>query len=279
MIFSTIQDFTEAWRIFEYDYIYIDGIFFISWVLILIRNKKWNPLKFGIFTSIIIYFIDAVFWWTLPAGSNYPPGTTIREYWIGGVKVPTNYDSHFWPKFGADFMMIFSYSIFIFPWLWIMFENFVKRNKREIVFYTVFFFTAWFLTPFLSFLLPIDDTIVETVRHMNTQFITWIVNASCGYILLFIIYGTNWFRSKDLKVIGFIFILGILGSFFMEFPLFITGIRPTGILFLLYELAILFNQGAPYLYILYDKIFPFLNDKILKRKRKTEKELEVPTTI
>lgn len=275
----TFQGFNEAWRKFQYDYIYIDGIFFIIWVFILIRKKKWNPLKFGIFTGIIIYFIDAVFWWFLPAGSNYPPGTTIREYWIGGIKVPTSYESYFWQKFGADFMMIFSYSMFIFAWIWIMFENYIKRNYKEILFFTGFFFTAWMMTPILSFLLPIDDTLVETVRHMDTQILAWLINASCGYLLLFLIYGTNWFNSKDLKVIGFVFILGVLGSFFMEFPLFITRIRPTGIVFLLYELIILFNQGAPYLYILYDKIFPLLNETILKRKRNLEKELEISAII
>jgi hypothetical protein len=273
------QSFYEAWRIFEYDYIYIDAVFLIIWISILIKKKKWNPLKFGILISIAIYFIDAVFWWTLPAGPNYPPGTTIREYWIGGVKVPTSYGSYFWPKFGSDFMMIFSYSIFIFPWVWIVFENFVKKNLKEILILTSIFFGAWMLTPIFSFLLPIDDTIVETVRYMNTQALVWLINASVGYLLLVIIYGTNLFKSKDIKVIGFVFILGCLGSFFMEFPLFITGIRPTGILFLLYEIIILFNQGAPYLYIIYDKILPFLSEKILKREahynKETNKSIEV----
>lgn len=279
MLNITFQGFNEAWRRFQYDYIYIDGIFFIIWVFILIKKKKLKPLKFGIFTGIIVYFIDAVFWWFLPAGTNYPPGTTIREYWIGGVKVPTTYGGYFWQKFGADFMMTFSYSMFIFAWIWIMFENYVKRNYKEILFYTTFFFAAWMITPILSSLLPIDDTIVETVRHMDTQMITWFVNASIGYLILILIYGTNIFKSKDWNVILFVFILGCLGSFFMEFPLFITGIRPTGILFLLYELIILFNQGAPYLYILYDKIFPLLNKKILKRKRKIEKELDIKALI
>lgn len=279
MLNITFQGFNEAWRRFQYDYIYIDGIFFIIWVFILIKKKKLKPLKFGIFTGIIVYFIDAVFWWFLPAGTNYPPGTTIREYWIGGVKVPTSYGGYFWQKFGADFMMTFSYSMFIFAWIWIMFENYVKRNYKEILFYTTLFFAAWMITPILSSLLPIDDTIVETVRHMDTQMITWFVNASIGYLILILIYGTNIFKSKDWNVIIFVFILGCLGSFFMEFPLFITGIRPTGILFLLYELIILFNQGAPYLYILYDKIFPLLNKKILKRKRKIEKELEITALI
>lgn len=270
MLSLIFQDFNEAWRKFEYDYIFIDGIFFLLWLGLLIKKKKWKPIKFGVITSIIVYFIDAVFWWNLPANANYPPGTTIREYWIGGVKVPKALGEYFWPKAGADFMMCISYSMFIFPWLWIVFENFVKKNAKEITIFTGVFFSSWFLTPFLSFWLPINNTIVETVRHMDTQMIVWIVNVIIGYTLLSLIYGTNKFGKKNLKYIAYVFIIGCLGSFFMEFPLFITGIRPTGIEFLIFEIIILFNQGAPYLFIAYDivlpKVFAILKEKFSKKK-------------
>jgi len=275
MLNMIFQGFNEARRRFEYDYIYIDALFLTIWITILIKKKKWNPLKFGLLTGFIVYFIDCILWWNLPAGSNYPPGTTIREYWIGGLKVPTSLGNYFWPKFGADFMMTFSYSMFIFSWIWIMFENYVKKNLKEIIGYTLLFFTAWTLTPFLSLIIPLNNTVVETVRHMDTQILVWQINASIGYLLLFLIYGTNRFKSKDLRVIGFVFVLGCLGSFFMEFPLFISGIRPTGITFLLYEVIILFNQGAPYLYILYDKIFPWLSYKIKNRNLNSKKDIEL----
>lgn len=273
MLNMIFQGFNEARRRFEYDYIYIDALFLIIWITILIKKKKWNPLKFGLLTGFIVYFIDCILWWNLPAGSNYPPGTTIREYWIGGLKIPTSLGNYFWPKFGSDFMMTFSYSMFIFSWIWIMFENYVKRNLKEIIGYTLLFFTAWTLTPFLSLILPLNNTIVETVRHMDSQILVWQVNVGIGYLLLFLIYGTNWFKSKDLRVIGYVFVLGCIGSFFMEFPLLISGIRPTGIIFLLYEVVILFNQGAPYLYILYDKIFPWISYKI--KNRIPDKEIEM----
>jgi len=250
------QSFNEAWRRFEYDYIFIDSIFFLIWLSILIKKKKWNPIKFGFITAIIVYFIDAIFWWNLPANANYPPGTTIREYWIGGTKVVKGYSEYFWGKFGADFMMCFSYSMFIFPWLWIMFKNYAKKNYKEILLYTGLFFSAWFLTPIISIVLPINNTIVETVRHMDTQMIVWIINVIVGYSILSLIYGTNIFGRKNPKYIWYTFIIGALGSLFMEFPLFITGIRPTGIEFLLFEIVILFNQGAPYLFIAYDIVIP-----------------------
>ena len=58
----------------------------------------------------------------------------------------------------------------------------------------------------------------------------------------------------------------------MEFPLLISGIRPTGILYLIYDTILMFNQGVPYLYIAYDKVLPWLRVKI---KKDTYNELEI----
>ena len=85
MLTSDFESFKEAKRVFEYDYIFIDALFFILWVLILIKNRKWKSLKFGIITGLIVYFIDALWWWNLPAGSNYSASTYVREYWIGKI--------------------------------------------------------------------------------------------------------------------------------------------------------------------------------------------------
>ncbi len=261
MINDFFESFKQARRLFEYDYIFIDGVFLTIWLAFLIKCKKWAPIKFGIITGFLIYTIDAIAWFNIPAGSTYPSGTYIREYWIGGIYMPRPLGDYFWIKFGADFMMTFSYSMFAFGWLWIMFENFVKKNKREIVLFTSLFFGFWLLTPFLSFWLPIDDTIVDTVRYMDTQITIWITNVVIGYSILFLIYGTNKFNCKNPKIILYVMIIGCLESFFMEFPLLISGIRPTGILFLFFEVFILFNQGAPYLYILFDKVIPMLSHK------------------
>lgn len=266
MLQIDLESFKEAKRTFEYDYIIFDLIFYLIWIGALIKKKKWNALKAGIVTGFLVYLIDAVIWWNSPAGNNYSPGTYIREYWIGGIQMPHPLAEYFWLKFGADFMMCISYSIFAFAWLWIMFENIEKRNYKEMFFFTALYFGVWMLIPFLSFLIPINDTIVYTVRHMDALLVVWITNVFIGYIFLTLIYGTNWFGSKDLKVIGYVFVIGCLESFFMEFPLFISGIRPTGILFLLYEVLFLFNQGAPYLYVLYDKILPWLGQKMKKKE-------------
>jgi len=273
---SLFESFNQAIREFEYDYIFIDSIFLTIWIAILIKYKKWKPIKFGIFTGFTLYFIDCIVWFNVSAGSNYPPGTFLREYWIGGTYMPRPLGDFFWIKFGADFMMTFSYAMFAFGWLWIMFENFVKRNSKEILMFTVVFFTSWLLIPFLSFVIPLNDTLVESVRYMDTQMVVWMVNFLVGYLILYLIYGTNKFGSKNPKIVLYVFIVGCIGAFFMEFPLLISGIRPTGILYLSYSTILMFNQGAPYLYIAYDKVLPWIISKI---KKKVPKEIEITIQI
>ena len=276
MLNSLFESFNQAIREFEYDYIFFDSIFLAIWIAILVKYKKWKPIKFGIFTGFILYFIDCIVWFNVSAGSNYPPGTFLREYRIGGVYMPRPLGDYFWIKFGADFMMTFSYAMFAFGWLWIMFENFVKRNSKEILMFTIVFFTSWLLIPFLSFGIPLNDTLVESVRYMDTQMVVWMVNFLVGYLILYLIYGTNKFGSKNPKIVLYVFIVGCIGAFFMEFPLLISGIRPTGILYLSYSTILMFNQGAPYLYIAYDKVLPWV---IAKIKKKAPKEIEITIQI
>ncbi len=246
------EEFYQARRVFQYDYIYFDAFFLLIWLALLIRNKEYKALIFGAVISPIIYLIDAYIWWNSSAGPAHPPGTHIREYWIGGVQVPRPQGAYLWPKFGADFMMTISYALYAFPWLYIMFRNLRKGTlfSKEVLIYTVVWVAAWFLVPLLSILLGIDDTPVQAVRYMNSQFNGWIINLFIGYGLLAIIY------RKNLKLVAYLLGIGALGAFIMEVPLYVFGIRPTGILFIIFEGLFLLNQGVPYLFLTVDKILP-----------------------
>jgi hypothetical protein len=272
LLHNFFETFTQAIREFEYDYIFVDSVFLTIWIAILIKYKKWKPLKFGVFTGFLVYFIDCIVWFNLPAGPNYPTGTYIREYWIGGIYMPRPLGDYFWLKFGADFMMTFSYAMFAFGWLWIMFENFAKRNLKEILVFTLLIFTFWMLIPLFSLLIPLNNTQVRSIRYMDTQMIAWSINLIAGYVFLSLIYGTKKFGSRKPKTILYVFVVGCIGAFFMELPLLIFGIRPTGILFLLYNVLFMFNQGAPYLYVIYDKILPGLFVKI---KKSSHEEIKI----
>ena len=263
--------FLDVERSFQYDYIFFDAMLLLIWLFFVIKYKKWKALKVSIIFSILVYIIDGVIWWNTPWGS----GKFIREYWFGSPEIAVQHP--FDPnmllnllKFGSDFMMTISYSLYAFTWLWIIFENIEKRDKKEIILFTSLFFGLWLILPWISILIPLYDLPVRTVRHMDTQLIVWIVNVIIGYALLTLIYGTNIFKRKNSKIVFYVFIIGCTESFFMEFPLFISGIRPINPFFLVYEVFFLFNQGAPYLYILYDIIFPYLikkKNEILNRSK------------
>jgi hypothetical protein len=251
------EEFYQARRVFQYDYIYIDAFFLLVWLILLLKNKEYKALLFGLINAPIIYFIDAYIWWNSPAGNGFPPGTFIREYWIGGTQVPHPLGSFWLLKFGADFMMTISYTLFTFPWLYIVFRNIRQRTllSKEVVRYTLIWIAMWFLTPLLSTLLPINNMPVEAVRHMNSQFSVWIVNLIIGYGLLVIVYRNN------LRIVLSLLGVGVLGALIMEMPLYLFRIRPTGILFVIFEGFFLLNQGVPYLFLLVDKLIPAFQRK------------------
>lgn len=258
---------TEIARDFQYDYIFFDAILLAFWILFVIKKKKIFPLKASIVTAAITYFIDAVIWWNTPSSI---PGVNIREYriWdIFGVELDPSSGIFILAKFGADFMMTISYSLFAFTWVFIMFESWKNRNKRDMMVYSLFIFSAWMIVPWLSKLIPLYDARVWCIRHMDTQIVAQIVTVIAGFVLMSVLYGTSRFNSKDPKVILYVFLVGCFQGFIMEFPLWISGIRPTGLDLLIYETIILANQGAPYLYVIWDKILPLLKSWNEKRKK------------
>jgi hypothetical protein len=53
----------------------------------------------------------------------------------------------------------------------------------------------------------------------------------------------------------------------MEFSLLVTGVRPPKVDVLVYETLILTNQGIPYLYVIREKILPWLvRDRVQERR-------------
>jgi hypothetical protein len=222
-------------------------------------NREYRPLLFGLAIAPMIYFIDAVIWWNSSAGDSYIAGTFIREYWIGGVQVPHPLGAYRWLKFGADFMMTISYALYAFPWLAIVLGELRRQQwlSKRVIGYTALWFGSWMTVPLLSAVLPIDDTRVEAVRHMNTQLPFWIINLIVGYGLLLLIY-----RREFQKVLR-IFCVGVVCALIMEIPLYVFRIRPTGIVFLLFEGLILLNQGVPYVFLFLDKVMPDLRRRKL----------------
>ncbi|MBD3227574.1 MAG: hypothetical protein GF329_05230 [Candidatus Lokiarchaeota archaeon] len=245
---------SEIAREFDYDYIIFDAIFLGIFLILLIQQKKFKPLAIGGITAILTYIIDAGFWYNIPSSI---PGKNIREYIISYEGVPFTGIQFNVLKFGCDFMMTISYSLVAFSWVWIMFESWNKKRYKDMIFWTSLLFGGWMIIPWLSILFNLNQINVWTIRHMDTQVLIQIIVVLVAYIIMIILY-----IKKDPKVILYIFFIGCFQAFAMEFPLLISGIRPTGFELLIYETLILTNQGVPYLYIIYREIIPRLNKKL-----------------
>lgn len=89
---------------------------------------------------------------------------------------------------------------------------------------------------------------------MESQVWLQILVVIAGYVLLVAL-------RYDWKTILYVFGIGCLLSFMIEFSLFISGIRPPSIPVLVYETLILTNQGVPYVFVIWDRILPLLAKK------------------
>jgi hypothetical protein len=215
-------------RRFELDYLVLDALFLVIYVLVLVRQQRFAALRAGVICGLFFYLIDGVIWYR----------TGVREY---ALPAP-------WAKHLVDFMMDISYGIVGFGWVWIAFE---RRNSRDVASWTAILFAGWIAIPVLSRLIPLMDEQIMTVRHMQSQVWIQIVVVLAGYAVL-IALGYSW------RTIGYVLWVGCMLSFMMESALLVSGVRPPSIKVLIYETVILTNQGIPYLCVIRDKILPAL---------------------
>ncbi len=223
-------------RTFGVDYIFFDLIFLAVFLFLLIKFKKKIPLiSFFIGGLAINFLIDWGVW--LHAG--------IRE-----VFLPINF-------FGGTllFFIWFSLSYGVeYAYVFLMFDKSSKKVK-----WTLFVFIGWILAALLSQLISINDASIVIVRHMSDLRILRIAIVLIGYSLLLAF-------KYDFKKILYLFFIGFLVHFMMEFSLLITNIRPNSFLILLENSLIEFNMGVPFFYLIYDKL-------IKKKLRSIDSEL------
>jgi len=220
----------DVTRNFGVDYIYFDLIFVIIFILILLWKKKRIPLAaFFIGGFFINFIIDWGIWYH----------TGIRE-----ISLPVN----FLPSLSLTiktiiFMFWFSLTYGVeYAYVFLMFEK--KTNKY---FWTALVLIGWILVGYLSQYFSINDANIEVTRHMSNLRFLRIVLVIFGYSLLFIF-------KYDYKKITYLFLVGFMIHFMMEFSLLLNNIRPGSIWILIENSLIEFNMGIPFFYLLYDKI-------------------------
>jgi hypothetical protein len=223
-------------RKFEFDYILFDALFLLIWVVLLIQQKRSVPLKAGIICAVVVYVIDGVIW----------TATGIREY---GIPAP-------WVKFPVDFMMDVSYGIVAFSWVWIAFEH---KSLRDVLLWMALLFAGWLIIPFASRWISLVDAPIRTVRHMSSRVWLHIAVVIAGYAVLIAL-------GFEFKRIAYVFWVGCMLAFMMEFALLVSGIRTPSWTLLAYETLILTNQGIPYLYVIKEKMAPALARRLAQKR-------------
>jgi len=211
-------------RTFGADYIIFDLIFLAIFAFLLIKSKKKIALLAFFAGGLLInFFIDWGIWLhsgvreiSLP--SNFIGGTILFFLWFS-------------LSYGVEYAYVF-----------LMFD---KKTKK--INWTLFIFISWILIALLSQLIPINDAEITTIRHMGNFRLLRVLIVLFGYSLLFIL------KYKPKRIL-YLFFVGFLIHFMMEFSLLITGIRPGSFLILLENSLIEFNMGVPFFYLIYDKI-------------------------
>jgi hypothetical protein len=69
----------------------------------------------------------------------------------------------------------------------------------------------------------------------------------------------------ELRLIAYVFWVGCMLAFMMEFSLLVSGIRSPSFALLAYETLILTNQGIPYLFIIKERLLPALTRRAAQK--------------
>ncbi|MFX0039431.1 MAG: hypothetical protein ACFFCY_13115 [Promethearchaeota archaeon] len=212
------------------DFIYLDLIFLSIWIFFLIRKKYWLSIIWGLCGWLIYIFTDYILWYLITQTRSYTGPIDPFIFFL-------------WFCFSPGFVQ-FSY----------VFAMFEKRNRNDLIFYTSLFYLGWIFVAAGSQLIPIDDRLIEVSRDMNiaNQRFNEIIMVLINIGIALFLYLRKKLRLEDIL---YIFLVGILVEFSLEFSLAISGIRQAQGLWSL-ELLIIntlfeFNLGIVLMYLLW----------------------------
>lgn len=235
-----------AQRVFNPLYIYLDIVFLIGLLALLIVKKKYLTVLFGLFGGVLYMIVDyGIFHLALHTRS------------IEGGDL-----------FAVLLWMSMSYGITNFVWIWLW----MSRDKNKFG-YVLLIVVWWICAPMLANTFGADLPLIKIQRTTGSYH---------GYmaLILFIGYAAaivyNLFQSDNLKrfPILWLLIIGISVQFGWEFSLLIGGIRSAEIasasqkiMTLVVNSLLETNLGAVPIYCIYALITSRLNEDLKKREK------------
>jgi len=217
-------------RNFGTDFIFIDLVFLAVWIGLLVRNKYFTAIRWGLAGWIIYILIDYLLWYRI-MGSRHYSGAVNPELFFA------------WFCFSPGFVQ-FSYVI-------VMFE---KRSTRAVVFWTLLFYCGWTFTGVISQWLPLDDSLIRVSRDMGQGNQRWIMG---GMALLNLLIGILLVVRKKFSWshLAYLFVVGTLVEFALEFSLLASGIRLEqghwSLAMMIVNAVVEFNCGIIIMYIIW----------------------------
>ncbi|UYP47545.1 hypothetical protein NEF87_003830 [Candidatus Lokiarchaeum ossiferum] len=230
-------------RTLTMDFIYLDLLFISIWVIYLIKKRYWMPLIWGFVGWLVYIFVDYYLWYRVMGVRTYEGPINDVLFFL-------------WFCFSPGFVQ-FSY----------VFTMFEKRNRKDIILITLIFYVGWTLIGLGSQLLPKDDRIVRVARNMNeaAQRISFTALVLFNICIAFLLV---WKKRLSWQDVGYLFLVGTLVEFCLEFSLAISGIRleqgTWSPILMIVNTLIEFNMGIVLMYLIWGG-FKWVRDRNVGR--------------
>lgn len=211
-------------RIFNFLYVYIDIVWLVALLIILICAKRYLAVFAGLIGSLIYFIVDyGIFYHAL--------GTRVIE--------------------GADPLTLLlwlsiSYGFTNFAWIWLWLD----RDKRSLE-WSVLIIFGWLATALLSQNFGSSFHAIYIQRGTNSYHGIMALILLVGYAIL-VIKNNRGNPGHNGKIkIFWILSIGILVQFSWEAVLLINGIRAIGIMPLIINSLVETNMGLPYIFLIH----------------------------
>ena len=213
-------------RIFNSLYIYIDILWLMILLVILLLTKRYLAVIVGLIGGIIYFAVDyGIFYMLLGTREVTGANTALLLLWLS-----------------------ISYGFTNFSWIWLWLD----RDGRALE-WSLLYIMGWLSTALLSQNFGSSFQTISIQRGTMSYHGVMALIMLAGYVFLII----KNIRTRDISKrinIFWILTIGILVQFSWEAVLLMTGIRSMGIMPLIINSLIETNMGLPYLFLIHQKI-------------------------
>ena len=224
-------------RVFNLSYVYIDIIWLVVLLAILLYAKRYIAVIAGLIGGILYFIVDyGIFYLAL--------GTRV----IDGAE-----------PVSLLLWLSISYGFTNFAWIWLWLD----RDGYALE-WSILMITGWFTVALLSRNFGISFPVISIQRGTVSYHGIMALILLIGYIILILINIRSG-RSGEKKInIWWILAIGIIVQFSWEAVLLITGIRSVGFMPLIINSLLETNMGLPYLFLIHRAISSRYNEDMKK---------------